>query len=51
MYLIISYRYQALDENSFYIYDSYFKPREGCRMILYQDADTPQLKQFDGLYH
>ena len=40
-----------LDENSHEIYDSYFKPREGCRMILYQDADTPQLQQFDGLYH
>jgi len=27
----------------------YFPPREGCKLRLYQDADTPQLPIFDGL--
>ena len=40
-----------LDETSHEIFESYFEPREGCRMILYQDADTPQLQQFEGLCH
>ena len=31
--------------------DSYFPPRENCKMILYQDADTPQLPQFESLTH
>ena len=31
--------------------DSYFQPRENCKMILYQDADTPQLPQFESLTH
>ena len=38
-------------ETSNEMYDSYFEPRKGCRMILYQAADTPQLPQFEGLYH
>ena len=39
------------DETSNEMFDSYFEPREGCHMTLYQAADTPQLQQFDGLYH
>jgi phospholipase D1/2 len=31
--------------------DSYFPVRENCRMVLYQDADTPQLPQFEGVLH
>ena len=31
--------------------ESYFPARENCRMVMYQDADTPQLAQFDGLTH
>ena len=31
--------------------ESYFPARENCRMVLYQDAETPQLAQFDGLTH
>ena len=27
----------------------YFPPREGCKLRLYQDADTPPLPIFDGL--
>ena len=38
-----------LEETSNEITNSYFEPREGCRMVLYQDADTPQLPQFEGL--
>ena len=29
--------------------DSYFSPRPGCRVTLYQDADTPQLEVFSGV--
>ena len=39
------------DETSNEMYDSYFEPRKGCHMILYQAADTPQLQQFYGLNH
>ena len=40
-----------LNENSNEMPNSYFDPRDGCRFVLYQDADTPQLPQFDGLCH
>ena len=29
--------------------DAYFEPREGCRMSIYQDADTPELEIFEGI--
>ena len=48
----ISVRYvskEALDEETHELDDSYFPVRESCRMIMYQDADTPQLPQFDGV--
>jgi len=45
----ISKAQEAEDLNE--VHNSYFEPREGCRMILYQDADTPQLPQFDGVLH
>ena len=40
-----------LDEVTHEIENSYFSAKEGCRMVLYQDAITPQLPQFDGLCH
>ena len=39
------------EENLNELQDSYFEAREGCRMVLYQDADTPQLPQLDGVCH
>ena len=29
--------------------DAYFEPREGCRMTMYQDADTPDHPIFRGV--
>jgi len=29
--------------------EGYFEPREGCRVTMYQDADTPQLDVFTGV--
>ena len=40
---------EALDEENHELDNSYFPVRESCRMIMYQDADTPQLPQFDGV--
>ena len=40
---------ESLDENTHEIEDAYFPVRESCNMIMYQDADTPQLPQFDGV--
>ena len=40
-----------VDELANEIQNSYFDARENCRMILYQDAETPQLPQFNGLNH
>ena len=36
---------EELGEDSHDVTDGYFPMRENCRMILYQDADTPQLPQ------
>ena len=52
--LNVSVQYLAkdsLEETSHEIEDAYFPARESCRMILYQDADTPQLPQFEGVSH
>ena len=38
-----------LGEDTHEIEDAYFPARESCKMIMYQDADTPQLPQFDGV--
>ena len=40
---------EELAEENHELEDSYFPVRESCRMIMYQDADTPQLPQFDGV--
>ena len=40
-----------VDELANEIQNSYFEARENCRMTLYQDAETPQLSQFNGLNH
>ena len=40
---------ENLEENGYDIEDAYFPVRESCRMTLYQDADTPQLSQFEGV--
>ena len=40
---------ENLNEETHDIADSYFPARESCSMIMYQDADTPQLPQFDGV--
>ena len=29
--------------------EAYFEPREGCKMTLFQDADTPELEVFQGV--
>ena len=29
--------------------EAYFEPREGCRMTIYQDADTPEHPVFQGV--
>jgi len=29
--------------------EAYFEPREGCKMTIYQDADTPDLEVFQGV--
>jgi len=29
--------------------EAYFEPREGCKMTIYQDADTPDLPVFQGV--
>ena len=29
--------------------EAYFEPREGCKMTIYQDADTPDLDVFHGV--
>ena len=38
---------EMLDETTHVMEDAYFPAREGCRMILYQDANTPQLPLFN----
>ena len=38
-----------LEEEMHELEDSYFPVGESCRMIMYQDADTPQLPQFDDI--
>ena len=40
---------EELAEENHELEDSYFPVRESCRMIMYQDADTPQLPQFEGV--
>ena len=30
--------------------EAYFEPREGCKMTLFQDADTPELEVFQGYW-
>ena len=40
---------EELGEEAHELENSYFPVRESCRMIMYQDADTPQLPQFDGV--
>ena len=35
----------ALEEESHALEDGYFPPRDDCRLVMYQDADTPQLPQ------
>ena len=41
----------SLGEESHGLQDAYFPLRQACRMITYQDADTPQLAQFEGVLH
>jgi len=40
---------EELEEEMHELEDSYFPVRESCRMIMYQDADTPNLPQFEGV--
>lgn len=40
-----------LGETSLELDDSYFPPRTDCLLTMYQDADTPQLPQFEGVTH
>ena len=40
---------EDLDEEAHELEDTYFPVRESCRMIMYQDADTPQMPQFEGI--
>ena len=42
---------EMLDETTHVMEDAYFPAREGCRMILYQDANTPQLPLFNEICH
>ena len=36
---------EELDQELHEVTDAYFPMRKNCRMVLYQDADTPQLPQ------
>ena len=48
--LAIQYTPKAdLDENTHDLQRAYFPVREGCKLVMYQDADTPQLPVFDGV--
>jgi len=40
---------EDLDENTHDLDRAYFPVREGCKLVMYQDADTPQLPVFDGV--
>eukprot|EP00096_Caligus_rogercresseyi_P003408 TRINITY_DN1636_c0_g1_i1.p1 TRINITY_DN1636_c0_g1~~TRINITY_DN1636_c0_g1_i1.p1 ORF type:complete len:786 (+),score=221.15 TRINITY_DN1636_c0_g1_i1:88-2445(+) len=40
---------EALDEDTKAVQESYFLPKPGNRVTLYQDADTPYLPIFEGL--
>ena len=37
------------DEKTHDLERAYFPVREGCKLVMYQDADTPQLPVFDGV--
>ena len=41
----LSIQFIPKEENSREVTQTYFPMRENCRMIMYQDADTPQLPQ------
>ena len=41
----LSVQFIPLEETSREVRQTYFPMRENCRMVMYQDADTPQLPQ------
>ena len=41
----LSVQFLPVEESSREVTQTYFPMRENCRMIMYQDADTPQLPQ------